>query len=597
MAASSGNINQRIVATGLGEIQRAFAETGNSAEQSGNKIRAALVQAISPARQFNSATRDVGASAAATRYAIQNFSFQVNDVATSLASGISPFRTFTQQVGQFVQLFQQGGGVRAVLGGVAERLAALISPTTLAVAAVAGLAAGFALIVARAASAQSATRQFDVTLQGMHKNTQVTGAQLEKAAESFKDIGVSAAEGRKEILSFLQAGGDPRRAAQAVRVAHDVSAVLGTSVESFLDAAAKGGPALEEFGRRLGIVGGLSEAVKKHLEDATRSAEVFRQNIQHAFQAENKQLEDLARSEKRAQEDRDRAKRQEFRGLTSDQVAEEDRTVQHQRNLEDIYRNSAQQINDIITQRNQENAKQLEEYNKTILDEAQKALDNNGGLLEQIAQRVTGASNEALSPLHDTFRKLDAAWTDFLNTLSNSQVIADLIVKLTNFVRVLTALIEKISGAEAAAGSAATSVPPPPGVSGPDYLPSYLFPSGQIPGNALGGLIRGPGSGTSDSILSRVSNGEFIVNAMATRMHLPVLQAINSMRMPRVSSPRGFAMGGLVSTASSGGGTPVHIHIGGNSYQLTGERGIVSSLTQAARRSALLSAGRKPSTA
>ena len=60
-------------------------------------------------------------------------------------------------------------------------------------------------------------------------------------------------------------------------------------------------------------------------------------------------------------------------------------------------------------------------------------------------------------------------------------------------------------------------------------------------GFAPGGLARGPGTGTSDSILARISNGEFIVNARATRQHLGTLQAINT-------SVPAFQTGGLVGT-------------------------------------------------
>jgi hypothetical protein len=41
------------------------------------------------------------------------------------------------------------------------------------------------------------------------------------------------------------------------------------------------------------------------------------------------------------------------------------------------------------------------------------------------------------------------------------------------------------------------------------------------------GLINGPGSGTSDSILARISNKEFIVNAAATERHRLLLENIN----------------------------------------------------------------------
>ncbi|QYN26683.1 hypothetical protein [Amycolatopsis sp. DSM 110486] len=59
-----------------------------------------------------------------------------------------------------------------------------------------------------------------------------------------------------------------------------------------------------------------------------------------------------------------------------------------------------------------------------------------------------------------------------------------------------------------------------------------------------GGLLDGPGSGTSDSILARVSNGEYVVNARQTQKHLPLLRAINN-------GDDGFASGGLVRHADS----------------------------------------------
>ena len=56
---------------------------------------------------------------------------------------------------------------------------------------------------------------------------------------------------------------------------------------------------------------------------------------------------------------------------------------------------------------------------------------------------------------------------------------------------------------------------------------------------AEGGRVSGPGTETSDSIIARLSDGEFVVNARATRRHLPLLEAINN-------DGRGYAAGGLV---------------------------------------------------
>jgi hypothetical protein len=57
---------------------------------------------------------------------------------------------------------------------------------------------------------------------------------------------------------------------------------------------------------------------------------------------------------------------------------------------------------------------------------------------------------------------------------------------------------------------------------------------------AEGGDVRGPGTGTSDSIPARLSNGEFVVRASAARQHRDLLHAINSGRVRR------FAEGGEV---------------------------------------------------
>jgi hypothetical protein len=66
---------------------------------------------------------------------------------------------------------------------------------------------------------------------------------------------------------------------------------------------------------------------------------------------------------------------------------------------------------------------------------------------------------------------------------------------------------------------------------------------GKMFGFAGGGQFHGAGGPRDDANLVRISNGEFIVNAMATRKTLPLLQAINSGHVP------GYADGGLVGAA------------------------------------------------
>lgn len=76
---------------------------------------------------------------------------------------------------------------------------------------------------------------------------------------------------------------------------------------------------------------------------------------------------------------------------------------------------------------------------------------------------------------------------------------------------------------------------------------------------ANGGRISGPGTGTSDSIPIWASNGEYMVNAKATKKFLPVLEAINSGRIPKFADG-GFIGSGLINDRSklsrAGGGDP-----------------------------------------
>lgn len=75
-------------------------------------------------------------------------------------------------------------------------------------------------------------------------------------------------------------------------------------------------------------------------------------------------------------------------------------------------------------------------------------------------------------------------------------------------------------------------------------------------GFSTGGHVSGPGTGTSDSIPARLSDGEFVVNAAATKRNRGLLEAINSNE--RVSVSGGGGAGGVSLTQSAG--VVVNIH-------------------------------------
>lgn len=88
-----------------------------------------------------------------------------------------------------------------------------------------------------------------------------------------------------------------------------------------------------------------------------------------------------------------------------------------------------------------------------------------------------------------------------------------------------------------------------------------------LSGFATGGHITGPGTGTSDSIPAMLSNGEYVINAAATKKYRGVLDSINSGRLSHFAS--GGAVGSVqsssVSSDSSGSSNPVSVVVNHNS--------------------------------
>jgi TP901 family phage tail tape measure protein len=115
---------------------------------------------------------------------------------------------------------------------------------------------------------------------------------------------------------------------------------------------------------------------------------------------------------------------------------------------------------------------------------------------------------------------------------------------------------------------------------------------------AEGGIIRGPGTSKSDSILARLSRDEFVVNAATTRRFgsgfFYGLQAL-AKRGKGLSQLPGFATGGLglgsfepVVQAMGTGGAPVHIHLpGGDTMRLREGEDDTLTVKRIAKREAL----------
>lgn len=98
---------------------------------------------------------------------------------------------------------------------------------------------------------------------------------------------------------------------------------------------------------------------------------------------------------------------------------------------------------------------------------------------------------------------------------------------------------------------------------------------------ASGGQVSGPGTSRSDSILARLSNGEFVVNAQATSKNLDLLQRLNS-GLPAFANGTPSAVGKVVGQVNPAGGRQ-NMTVAGNSFtiDLTGFIDKVRELTEA----------------
>ena len=181
--------------------------------------------------------------------------------------------------------------------------------------------------------------------------------------------------------------------------------------------------------------------------------------------------------------------------------------------------------------------------------------------------REIGYSIEASSNAFEQFRSTilesaTAALTDFLDTgIDGSKNLKDafrdmassMIASLKRLVAEMlaAAVIKKIFGFFGGGGEVG---------GGGGVNPETAVP----PGGARGGWIRGPGTGTSDSILAMLSDEEFVVRATVTRQagvldHLRELNRFGARALssrPRVLNvrPARFAEGGLVDGRGGAGG-------------------------------------------
>lgn len=207
------------------------------------------------------------------------------------------------------------------------------------------------------------------------------------------------------------------------------------------------------------------------------------------------------------------------------------------------------------------------------------------GYLSENWDKVSKAISDGVTYVTNLFK---TGWQSTLDYVSNAfQAVLDYIK--STWLGQIIAAIAKAAAAIKSLFSSAPNDSSPSSSSSTDAAPQQSF--------AGGGLVQGPGTTKSDSVLIAASNKEFVVQAPSVeRVGLAAMNYINIHgKIP------GFAGGGLVSgrvaSPSSSGGAQrqLHLTIGGQTFHgLSAPETIVPALRRAAVKTQLASNGRGP---
>jgi hypothetical protein len=628
------NINQRIVIIGGDDARRQLEGVAKVGEQLGVNIQKGAERANQGLKTFETGLNQVEVSAKATRYAAQNLTFQINDVVTSLASGISPFRTFTQQGGQFVQLFQQGGGVGNVLRELASRFSGVISPSKLALGGIVAIGAEAGVLGEKVLESSDRVRRFGVilntlgggptVLRGGEDNAQrlnfptavgpQTAQELTDLTTKFRDLALAPAEVAKRFEQIRREGILPLQVdfGKLVRAGENLNTALGAGSSDKLTSAIaellKGNVApATELAKQVGLIGQNSNLAANGLGNAAGFLEAFKNKM---GDANVNALDPFSR--------RLREVNTEFQGF-QDRLAQffKEGVVNFGETIgafNDLGRAISAAFNrgdvDGLNRALAETKKQIKE--STFGGTVQGVADIAKGVEDRIPRMLGGTQGppiqqqiQATDPVGG-FALATGIVDDITKVFTAENPFAELEVSaketgnsiLSYYTSIANAINDVLGTNIQAPGSrvvASAAIPPATG-GGSFDTGSTNF--GTLPdGFSSGGLFKGAGSGTSDSNSIRISDGEYIVNAVGTRANFPLLEAINSIGRPIRSNSRGFAAGGLV---GSGGlvdsRTKFTLFIEGRPYaDLVAPDATANSLLQHARTSDLISLGKSPS--
>jgi len=209
---------------------------GLLADKHNNKLSPALQRSRRSMEQYGKTTK-------LTRMQLLTIQYTVNDVAASLATGISPFTI----------LMQQGGQVTQAWGGLGNTLRALISPARLTLAALGGVAFTLGAIVKGAANADKVIRSFEIRLAASGRAGMLNRKEINLLIESTSKLSSvsrkAAIESVTKMVQTRQIGRDMY--SKLITLAGDYAQVTGSDLPEAMSELANGFKEVSTFANKL----------------------------------------------------------------------------------------------------------------------------------------------------------------------------------------------------------------------------------------------------------------------------------------------------------------------------------------------------------
>lgn len=174
-----------------------------------------------------------------------------------------------------------------------------------------------------------------------------------------------------------------------------------------------------------------------------------------------------------------------------------------------------------------EEKKEEESYEKK-----KKILEKNKDTATQIANQITSGFSSAFAAM---FAEQEVSFKAFMKSILVTTIDAIEKALLAYEAQILAKEIASKSWAGVASAAALSAL----------IAAAFEAAKAGVNSFAVGGLVRGAGTGTSDSIPARLSNGESVMTARTTSMFSPLLSAFNQLG------------GGVPITPAASGGTQI----------------------------------------